>query len=94
MKRILKTLLFHLVCIIIFGIIYSQMSSHLKKDSDIEFIDYFYLSTAIQSGTGFSQTYPNTVSSKLLVMFQELVMISGTLISLHIFFKDDIFHFK
>ena len=54
MQRILKTLLFHLVCIIIFGIIYSQMSSHLKKDSEIEFIDYFYLSTAIQSGTGFS----------------------------------------
>jgi len=95
MERILKTLFYHLVCIILFGVIYSQMTTHLKKDEgNIELIDYFYLSTAIQSGTGFSQTVPNTTTTKLIVMLQEFLMISGTLVSLHIFFKKDIFHLK
>ena len=94
MKLILKTLFFHLVCIVLFGVIYSQMASQLKKDKgDIELIDYFYLSTAIQSGTGFSQTVPDTTNAKLIVMLQEFLMISGTLISLHIFFNKDILRF-
>ena len=73
MKLILKTLFFHLVCIVLFGVIYS--------------------STAIQSGTGFSQTVPDTTNAKLIVMLQEFLMISGTLISLHIFFNKDILRF-
>jgi hypothetical protein len=95
MELILKTLFYHLVCIILFGVIYSQMTAQLKKDKgDIELIDYFYLSTAIQSGTGFSQTVPGTTTTKMIVMLQEFLMISGTLISLHIFFRKDIFKFK
>lgn len=95
MELILKTLFYHLVCILIFGAIYSQMVGQLKKDKgDIEMIDCFYLSTAIQSGTGFSQTVPDTTTTKMIVMLQEFLMISGTLISLHIFFRKDIFQFK
>jgi uncharacterized membrane protein SpoIIM required for sporulation len=84
MKLAIRTICFHLFCIIIFTFIYKYISIELK-DTGNSFIDYLYLSVAIQSGTGFSQTIPKNNIGRIVIIIQELVLICTHIFTLHFF---------
>ncbi len=77
MKIAIRTLCFHFFSIIVFTFLYKYASIELK-DSEKRmdsFIDYLYLSVAIQSGTGFSQVIPKNDTGRILIIIQELMLI-------------------
>jgi hypothetical protein len=49
------------------------------------FLDFVLLSTTIQSGVGLSNTYPLNSIGKIIVIFQQLIMMSANLIALYFF---------
>jgi hypothetical protein len=87
MKLVIRTVFFHIVCIIIFAIIYSYLSEefHLLEEHRKGFIDFLLLSTTIQAGVGISELYPLTYYSKIVVIIQQLMMLFTHVITLYIF---------
>lgn len=98
MKLVYKTFLFHLLCILLFAVVYLNISSHfhtdlppsLEGDKYIStmfdrFIHFLYLSTTIQSGVGYSNNYPVTSLAKGAVICQQFTLISVQLITLYAF---------
>lgn len=88
MKILLRTLLFHFTCIVIFFIIYLNLSeyfTHSEKYNNSSQVDFFLLSTTIQAGVGYENLFPNNNISKLFVILQQLIMISTHVITLYIF---------
>jgi hypothetical protein len=87
MKTAIRTICFHFFCIIIFTFIYRYISIELKdtEKSMSSFIDYLYLSVAIQSGTGFAQITPKNDIGRIIIIIQELVLICTHVLTLHFF---------
>lgn len=97
MKRVLKTLAIHLFCIVFFAFFYYYFSIHFdnntpnklkhnKCDSKLEsLIDFFLFSTTIQAGVGISDILPISVYGKLLMILQQLIMISISVIMIYVF---------
>jgi heme A synthase len=87
MKMVFRTVIFHLIVIIIFTFIYKHIAIDLKDaDKDkVDFIDYLVLSVAVQSGTGFSQVSPKNNISKIAVIIQELILICSHIFTIYIF---------
>ena len=91
MKRVITGVAYNFLCILFFTIIYLFINNELTLDSTMKtqispnFIDTIYLSTAIQSGVGFSFVYPLTSNSKIVIMVQQYCMIGSNLILLYIF---------
>lgn len=87
MKMAIRTVCFHLFCIIIFTFIYKYIAIELKdiEHNAVSFIDYLYLSVAIQSGTGFSQVIPKNNIGRLVIIIQELILIFTHVFTLYIF---------
>ena len=91
MKRVITGVAYNFLCILFFTIIYLFINNELTLDSTMKtqispnFIDTIYLSTAIQSGVGFSFVYPLTSISKIVIMVQQYCMIASNLILLYIF---------
>lgn len=77
MNVAIRTVCFHLFCIIIFTFIYKYIGLELKDtEHKVEsFIDYLYLSVAIQAGTGFSQVIPKNNIGRIVIIIQELILI-------------------
>jgi len=77
MHRAIRTVFFHFFCIIIFTIIYKYIELELKdtEHKAVSFIDYLYLSVAIQAGTGFSQVIPKNNIGRIVIIIQELILI-------------------
>jgi hypothetical protein len=87
MKMVFRTVIFHLISIIIFTFIYKHIAIDLK-DPDrkiVDFIDYLLLSVAIQSGTGFSVVNPKNDISKIVVIIQEFILIFTHVFTIYIF---------
>ena len=93
MKLVIRTLVFHLLCIVVFGIIYLMYKKHFIRDPDFnankkgdpEIIDCFFLSTTVQAGVGYSDLYPFTSLAKIILMIQQFIMISTNVFLLYIF---------
>jgi len=87
MKIAIRTICFHFFCIIIFTFIYRYISIELKdiEKGMVSFIDYLYLSVAIQSGTGFSQITPKNDIGRIIIIIQELILICTHVLTLHFF---------
>jgi hypothetical protein len=96
MKLIFRTLLFHIFCIIFFALIYLSLSKHfLPLNEDIhrfnlddyykQVLDFFLLSTSIQTSIGLTNLYPVSSLAKSILMIHELVMVSTHLFTLYIF---------
>jgi hypothetical protein len=91
MKLVIRTLIFHLFCIIVFAYLYLYLSDHFQTDNEEKnkkyssFLDYFLLSTTIQAGVGFSDLFPVSNSSKIAVIIQQLLMMMTHIITLYIF---------
>ena len=92
MKLVLRTLVFHMLCIIVFAFVYKYLSTNFDndkgkyndKDND-NMIDYFLLSVTIQAGIGISGLYPISYLSKLALMLHQFIIISTHVFTLYIF---------
>jgi len=97
MRKVVQTVAIHLFCILFFAFFYyyfsihfdnneQNKSKHYKGESKLESIIYFFLfSTTIQAGVGISDILPNSVYGKLLMILQQLIMISISVITLYVF---------
>ena len=90
MKLAIRALLFHIVCIITFAFLYFYFSDDFKDGNSNEnkkftILDYFLLSTTIQAGVGITELFPNTFYSKILVIIQQILMLSTHIFTLYIF---------
>jgi hypothetical protein len=85
----LKTLSVHFICIFLFAFLYYYFSHHFekpqekyKKHKHFKVIDCFLFSVTIQSGVGMTDISPISVLGKLLVIIQQIIMLSINLITL------------
>jgi hypothetical protein len=87
MKIVIRTFIFHVMCILIFSFIYLYFANDFysidenKKNKD--YLDYFLLSTAIQAGVGISVIIPSTTITKFIMIVQQLLMISTHIFTLY-----------
>jgi hypothetical protein len=88
MKLVIRSFLFHISCIILFGFIYylmDEMFVHSHEDTIPTIYDYMLLSTALQAGVGFVELYPTNTIGKLLIMLQLIMMLGTHIITLYYF---------
>ena len=91
MKLVLRTLVFHFLCILVFAFIYRHLYIHFGNDkskpnkNNGEMIDYLLLSVTIQAGIGISDLYPISHLSKLILMIHQFIVISTHVFTLYIF---------
>lgn len=89
MRIVLRTLLFHLICIIIFTYLYKHVAVKFSYDKDkydtISLVDFLTLSTTVQAGLGFSDLYPLTHIGKIILMIQQFIVISTNVFTIYIF---------
>ena len=91
MKLVIRTVFFHIFCIIIFTYLYLYLSDHFQSDNNEKnkrynsFIDFFLLSTTIQAGVGISDLFPITYYGKIAVIIQQFLMLLTHIITLYIF---------
>jgi hypothetical protein len=93
MEAVFQTLIFQVVCIIIFGLIYWYCQDDFTTDSTErkhkkgELIDYLFMSTTLQAGVGYGDLYPINFRSKLALILQQFLMISSNVLILFLFSK-------
>jgi hypothetical protein len=87
MKIVIRTLLFHLLSIIIFTFIYFNINTNFTNqiNNNVNIYDFFLLATTIQVGVGYSSLYPTTDISKLVIIMQQFCMLSTHIITLYFF---------
>ena len=87
MKMVIRTVCFHFVCIIVFGLLYFFLKEDLaeKAEKKVEIIDYVFLSTTIQSGVGVTDLYPKNFYGKLAMTIQQLIMICTHVFTIYLF---------
>jgi hypothetical protein len=102
MKRVVQTLAIHSFCIVFFAFFYYYFSKHFdtnqqnkinkftyyNNESKIEsIIDFLLFSTTIQAGVGISDILPISVYGKILMIIQQIIMISISVITIYVFTK-------
>ena len=91
MKRVIYILCFHVFTILFFSVLYFSMRDRFvllnsrSAPKNHVHVDYFLLSTTIQSGVGFSNLHPVDTIAKILVVTQKLCMISSNVFTFYIF---------
>ena len=88
MKIVIRTVLFHFLCIIMFAYFYFSFKDHFQRnvnEAELTCLDYFLLSTTIQAGVGISDIYPISFYGKILMILQQLLMIMTHVFTLYIF---------
>jgi len=88
MKIVFRTVTFHVICILVFALIYSTFSNGFKsvdyENEEMNFLDFFLLSTTIQAGVGISEYFPSNPFTKITMIIQQLIMISTHVFTLYI----------
>jgi hypothetical protein len=88
MKLAIRTVCFHFLCILIFGIIYYNIQYQFQHKDDQKresILDFILLSTTIQAGVGFTDIYPITNLSKITMLLQQIMMIMTHVFTLYFF---------
>lgn len=88
MKIVIRTVFFHFLCILVFAIFYYNFKDHYYHNIEElreTFLDYFLLSTTIQAGVGISDIYPITISGKIIMIIQQIMMIMTHVFTLYFF---------
>ena len=89
MKIVFRTVLFHIICILVFTFIYSYISDHFESNNDNKkynnFIDFLLFSTTIQAGVGISDLYPISLQSKIALIIQQIIMIMTHVFTIYMF---------
>jgi hypothetical protein len=87
MKLVFRTVLFHIICILLFSLLYyffrDDFKPHVKEAFTV--LDYIFLSTTIQAGVGISDIYPTSFYGKTIMILQQLIMIMTHVFTLYIF---------
>ena len=89
MKIVIRTVFFHFLCIIFFGLLYFYLKEQFVKNKkqeqeQLSIIDYMLLSTTIQAGVGVSDIYPISFYSKFTMIIQQLLMICTHVFTIYI----------
>jgi hypothetical protein len=99
MRRIVQTLAIHLFCILFFAFFYYYFSLHFDNNKQNKFeqytrestidsiIDFFLFSTTIQAGVGISDIVPISIYGKILMIIQQILLISISVITIYVFTK-------
>jgi len=87
MKIVIRTVLFHILCILVFAFLYYYFRDDFKTQVKEEFtiLDYIFLSTTIQSSVGLTDIYPINFNGKLVMIIQQLVLIMTHVFTVYIF---------
>ena len=87
MKLFIRTVLFHLLCIIIFSALYFYLKGefHYKPDDDPSFLDSLFLSVTIQSGVGIADIYPRSSLGKAMMILQQFTLILTQVFTIYVF---------
>lgn len=87
MKLVIRTVLFHMLCILIFSCLYYYFRNDFKTEVKEEFtvLDYIFLSTTIQAGVGITDIYPIANSGKIIMIIQQFIMIMANIFTVYIF---------
>jgi hypothetical protein len=93
MKLVIRTVFFHFLCVLLFGLIYLSLKTHFVRDAaftidkskDPKLLDCLFLATTVQAGVGYSDLYPITNVSKMIMILQQFVMMSTNVFLLYIF---------
>ena len=95
MKIVFVTILFHLLCILFFGMIYVYLkkgfinnaernNNNSSLKNDVKLMDIIMFTTTIQAGVGVTNLLPNTFYLKLVTIIQQLTMICSYVFVLYI----------
>jgi len=84
MKIFIRTLVFHFVCIIMFSLLYLNVMID-DDNREIKYIDCLMLSTTIQSGVGLTNISLSNSLGKMILILQQLVLISTHVFTIYIF---------
>jgi len=88
MKWVFRTVFFHFVCVIIFAILYYNFKGDYDDENNVKhssFLDYLLLSTTIQASVGISGLYPVSSMGKIIMIFQQFIILSTHILTLYIF---------
>ena len=87
MKIAIRTVLFHILCILIFALFYYYFRNDFKTEvkENYTLLDYIFLSTTIQAGVGLTDMYPIDFYGKLIMIIQQLVLIMTHVFTIYIF---------
>ena len=87
MKLAIRTVLFHILCILIFALFYYYFRNDFKTEvkENYTLLDYIFLSTTIQAGVGLTDMYPIDFYGKLIMIIQQLVLIMTHVFTIYIF---------
>jgi len=100
MKIVIRTVVFHVVCILIFALLYSTFAQDFgslddelynennnrnRQKEKRGFLDFLLLSTTIQAGVGISEFFPSSSFTKVIMIIQQMIMISTHVLTLYFF---------
>jgi len=87
MKIVIRTVVFHFFCILFFAVFYYYFKEHYQRklSEETNRLDCLLLSTTIQAGVGISDIYPISFYGKIIMIIQQLLMITTHVFTLYIF---------
>ncbi len=87
MKLVIRTVFFHLCCIVLFTGIYYYLRSDFAVTGayDVTLLDCALLSITIQSSVGMTNVAPLTNLSKIIMSIQQLILITTYVFTVYIF---------
>lgn len=96
MRIAIRTVVFHILSVLIFAFIYSSYSDEFKSLSIYNydensnriqkkrsFLDFLLFSTTIQAGVGISEFFPSSSFTKSILITQQIMMISTHVFTLY-----------
>ena len=90
-RMVVYTFVFNIITIIIFSIIYTNISPNnfqpLDPKDKLTFIDYLFYSVTIQSGVGLPDVTALSDLAKILAIIQQLILMGTAFILVYMFFR-------
>lgn len=88
MKLVIRTIIFHIICILIFSVVYYNLADDFDDTNENRrnktYLDYIMLAVTIQCGVGFSFLDPITPYSKGALILQQLIMLSTNVFTIYV----------
>ena len=88
MKHVIRIVIFHIICIIIFSFLYYNFTNDFDNEiskKNATLLDFILLATTIQVSVGITEIYPKTNTTKILVLLQQLIMLSTNVFTIYFF---------
>ena len=90
-KIVIYTFFFNIITVIVFSLIYSSISldnfKAINPKDKLTYIDFLFYSVTIQAGVGLPDITSLSNLSKLLAIFQQLILMSSAFILMYLFFE-------